>query len=135
MIKFFFFFNINYPAYTPRLDYYVIKLQDFPVSFNFDKNLATGLLVLFNSWNTSLKKTSFILASFGEMKLLASIELFLQSNKKMEAQKLLKQCQESFLRIHMLDKSLAARSEYFLKYLRCLKIIMKVDFFYFSIWN
>lgn len=97
----------KWPDYTPRLDYYVIKLQDFPVSFNFDKNLAT--------------------ASFGEMKLLASIEMLLQSNKKNEALKLLKQCQESFLRIHMLDKSLAARSEYFLKYLRCLKIIMKVN--------
>lgn len=68
------------------------------------------------------------------MKLLASIELLLQSNKKNEAYKLLKQCQESFLRIHMLDKSLAARSEYFLKYLRCLKIIMKVfSLFFLSI--
>jgi hypothetical protein len=97
----------KWPAYTPRLDYYVIKLQDFPVSFNFDKNLAT--------------------ASFGEMKLLGAIESFLQTNKKSEAQKLLKQCQACFLRIFMLDKSLAARSEYFLKYLRCLKIVMKVD--------
>jgi len=97
----------KWPAYTPRLDYFVIKLQDFPVSFNFDKNLAT--------------------ASFGEMKLLGNIESFIQNNKKSDARKLLKQCQECFLRIYMLDKSLAARSEYFLKYLRCLKIVMKVD--------
>lgn len=64
------------------------------------------------------------------MKLLANIESFLQTNRKIDARKLFKQCKECFLRIHMLDKSLAARSEYFLKYLNCLKIVMKVSYLF-----
>jgi hypothetical protein len=60
------------------------------------------------------------------MKLLGTIESFLQSNRTLDAQKNFNQCKECFLRIFMLDKSLAVRSEYYLKYLRCLKITMKV---------
>lgn len=108
--------------YTPRLDHYVIKFQDFSVVFNsgsLDKGALTGLSDCFS-------RMLILIASLGEMKLLGKIETFLQSNRALDAQKIFTQCKECFLRIYMLDQSLAVRSEYYLQYLRCLKIVMKV---------